>query len=54
MNTEKTYLDLVREYFPDSSDKVADWILWEKTPFPMRMDEESIREYLVEYKKVKS
>jgi len=51
IKTEKTYLDLVRDYFPDTSDKEADWILWEKTPFPMRMDEQEIGRYLAEYKK---
>lgn len=50
METEKNYLDLVREYFPGISDKEADWILWKKTPFPMRMDEPSIIEYLAIYK----
>jgi hypothetical protein len=29
-----TWRDLVREYFPDATDKLADWILWEKTGFP--------------------
>lgn len=51
MKTEKNYLDLVRDYFPNVSDKEADWILWEKTPFPMRMDEQEIGRYLAEYKK---
>lgn len=46
-----TYLELVKEYFPDVSDEVADWILWEKTPFPMIADEKGIRKYLTEYKK---
>lgn len=51
METEKNYLDLVRDYFPNVSDKEADWILWYKTPFPMRMDEQEIGRYLAEYKK---
>ena len=51
MKTEKNYLDLVREYFDDISDEKADWILWERTPFPMITDEKEIRRYLAEYKK---
>lgn len=51
IDTEKNYIDLVREYFPNVSDKEADSILWDKTPFPMRMDEQEIGRYLAEYKK---
>ena len=29
-----TWLELVREYFPDATDEEADYILWEKTGFP--------------------
>lgn len=50
IKTEKTYLDLVRDYFPNVSDKEADSILWDKTCFPMRIDEKEIERYLVEYK----
>ena len=30
----KTWLDLVREYFPDATDEEGDYILWEHTAFP--------------------
>lgn len=50
IDTEKNFLDLVKKYFPDVSDKEADAILWDKTCFPMRTDEEEIERYLVEYK----
>jgi len=30
----KTWIDLVREVFPDASDGMADYILWEHTGFP--------------------
>jgi len=29
-----TYAEVVREYFPDASDEVVDFILWERTGFP--------------------
>lgn len=37
---EKSWLDLVREYFPDADDKEADDILWEHTAFPFAGSEE--------------
>ncbi|WP_303752923.1 hypothetical protein [Bacillus velezensis] len=30
-----TWIDLVRKYFPDANDKQCDFILWEKTAFPL-------------------
>ncbi len=30
-----TWLELVKKYFPNASDKEADFILWEKTCFPI-------------------
>lgn len=30
-----TWLELVKKYFPDVSDEEADFILWEKTAFPV-------------------
>jgi len=30
----KTWLDLVREYFPDAPEDLADYILWNETAFP--------------------
>ena len=52
------WLDLVREYFPNITDEVADCILWEHTGFPSfwRLGEdnstieECCRKQLQEYK----
>jgi len=30
-----TWIGLVKKYFPNASDEEADFILWEKTSFPM-------------------
>lgn len=30
-----TWLDIVREYFPDATEEHANLLLWEHTPFPM-------------------
>jgi hypothetical protein len=30
-----TWIELVKEYFPNISDEEADFILWEQTAFPM-------------------
>lgn len=30
-----TWIELVKKYFPNASDEEADFILWEKTAFPM-------------------
>lgn len=30
--------ELVRNYFPDASNKFCDYILWEHTPFPVSTD----------------
>ena len=43
-----TWNDLVRKYFPDTTDKQCDFILWEKTPFPL-VGAEIVEEYLQEY-----
>ena len=29
-----SWIDLVKKYFPDASDELCDFILWEKTCFP--------------------
>lgn len=35
-----TWLDLVRKYFPDANEETCDFILWEKTCFPLGSPEE--------------
>lgn len=45
-----TWIDLVREYFPDATEKECDFILWERTAFPVT-GEETIREQLEQYKR---
>ena len=35
MSEGKTWVDLVRDYFPDEDDKTCDCILWNLTAFPM-------------------
>lgn len=47
-----TWRDLVRKYFPDTSNEEADFILWEKTSFPLG-DLEQIEEQLKQYKENK-
>lgn len=42
MSDSVTYRDLVREYFPGADDDICDFILWEKTPFPV-CDVEELR-----------
>lgn len=49
----KTWFDLVREYFPDSTDKECDFILLEKTAFPVCGVEE-VKRQLEEYAKLES
>ena len=42
-----TWIELVKKYFPNISDEEADFILWEKTAFPMgglEMVEEQLKE----------
>ncbi|APH36078.1 hypothetical protein J5M77_04105 [Bacillus amyloliquefaciens] len=43
-----TWIDLVRNYFPDANDKQCDFILWEKTAFPLA-SVEIIENQLQEY-----
>lgn len=45
----ETILDLVREYFPDASEDEADFILWERTAFPMN-SVDGLRTQLAEFK----
>ena len=42
-----TWKDLVRKYFPNASDEECDFILWERTAFPLagaKTVEEQIKE----------
>jgi hypothetical protein len=48
--SRKTYFGLVREYFPDATDKECDYILWEKTEFPFVKSEVNLRKQLQDYK----
>jgi len=45
---KKTWIDLVRDYFPNASDEECDFILWEKTAFPM-CGFDKVKEQLEEY-----
>lgn len=40
--------DLVRRYFPNANDKLCDFILWEKTAFPL-IPVEEVEKQLQEY-----
>lgn len=42
------WIDLVRKYFPDANDKQCDFILWEKTAFPL-VPAETVEKQLQEY-----
>lgn len=44
MPNQITYGDLVRKYFPDATDHECDFILWEKTAFPLCGPEEVERQ----------
>ena len=35
-----TWADLVRKYFPDADDQLVEFLLWEKTCFPLGSVEE--------------
>jgi hypothetical protein len=54
MNYENmTWNDLVRRYIPDASDQLCDFILWEKTAFPLtnvEEVEEQIKEFVISHK----
>ncbi len=43
------YRELVREYFADADDSECDFILWEKTAFPM-CKLETLKRQLEEFK----
>jgi hypothetical protein len=42
-----TGISLVHSLIPDLTDGEADWILWERTPFPMVTDADRLLPYLV-------
>ena len=44
-----TWIDLVKQYFPNATNKECDFILWEKTPFPISTDVKLIKNYLEIY-----
>lgn len=44
----KTWGDIVREYVPDATDEEVDYILWERTAYPVA-SEETVRRHLSEY-----
>ena len=44
-----TWIDLVKQYLPNATDKECDFILWEETPFPISTDVELIKTYLEVY-----
>lgn len=44
-----TWIDLVKQYLPNATDKECDFILWEKTPFPISTDVKLIKNYLEIY-----
>lgn len=46
-----TYLDLVRQYLPGVTDREAEHILWERTPFPVVQGEDDLRPYLEKERK---
>jgi len=43
-----TWMDLVKKYFPNASEKECDFILWEKTAFPL-CDLETVERQLQEF-----
>lgn len=50
-NGGMTWIDLVRKYFPDANDKQCDFILWEKTAYPL-VSAETIENQLREYQTI--
>lgn len=52
--TIRTWHDLITKYFPDADDKQCEFILWEKTAFPLvhvETIERQLQEYAEEVKK---
>ncbi len=46
--TIRTWNDLIRKHFPDADDNRCEFILWEKTAFPL-VSVETIERQLQEY-----
>ena len=46
-----TWQELVRKYFPNASDEECDFILWNKTAFPMGRIE-TVEQQIQQYKKL--
>ncbi|MEK7112585.1 MAG: hypothetical protein AAB875_04615 [Patescibacteria group bacterium] len=46
-----TYIEIVKEHFPFTSDNEADFILWEFTPYPLERDETTLRKFLSRFKR---
>jgi hypothetical protein len=46
-----TYLDLVKKHIPDANDAYADYILWEKTSFPIVRNPEILEEQIMNFAK---
>lgn len=53
MKKEMTVIDLVKEYFPDADEKECEYIIWEKTAFPLD-NVENIRKQLQNHKNERS
>lgn len=53
----KATYDIVRQWIPDASDDLCEYILWEKTCYPLgglERIEHQIREACVEYRREKA
>jgi hypothetical protein len=44
------FYDLVRKHFPNATDDECEYILWEKTPFPM-VTSRIIEAYIIDFAK---
>lgn len=49
MEKQITVMQLVKEYFPEADEKECEYILWEKTAFPL-VSVETLCKQLQEYK----
>lgn len=49
MDKQISVAELVRGYFPDASDKECEYIVWEKTAFPL-VSVETLCKQLQDYK----
>ena len=44
-----TWNDLVRKYIPNATDEECEYVLWNKTPFPITLNAKIIQDYIKEY-----